>query len=110
MKRILLFVLTNLAVLLVLAGAAQLLGLERILDARGVGLDLPALLGSALLFGMGGSLISLLLSKWMAKRLTGARVIERAENPLEAWLLETVRQQAQAQGIGMPEVAVFASD
>jgi heat shock protein HtpX len=110
MKRILLFVLTNLAVLLVLACLAQLFGLGRILDERGVGLDLPALLGSALLFGMGGSLISLLLSKWMAKRLTGARVIEGAETPLEAWLVETVRQQAQAQGIGMPEVAVFASD
>jgi heat shock protein HtpX len=110
MKRIVLFVLTNLAVLLVLAGVAQLLGLGRILDARGIGLDLPALLGFALVFGMGGSMISLLLSKWTAKRLTGARVIEHPTTAVEIWLLETVRQQAQAQGIGMPEVAIFDAE
>jgi heat shock protein HtpX len=110
MKRIFLFVLTNLAVLLVLAGVVRLLGIERILDERGVGLDLQALLLVSLVFGMGGSVISLLLSKWTAKRLTGARVIEGAETPLEAWLVETVRQQASAHGIGMPEVALFDSD
>jgi heat shock protein HtpX len=110
MKRVFLFVLTNLAVLLVLALAVQALGLERILDERGVGLDLPALLGVALVFGMGGSFLSLALSKWSAKRMTGAQVIERPETPVEAWLLETVRQQAAAQGIGMPEVAIFDAD
>jgi heat shock protein HtpX len=109
-KRVFLFVLTNLAVLLVLGLAIQLLGLDRILDDQGAGLDLPALLGGALVFGMGGSLISLLLSKWTAKRLTGARVVEAPETPAEVWLLETVRRQAQAQGIGVPEVAVFESD
>jgi heat shock protein HtpX len=95
--------------MLVLAGVVQLLGVERILDERGVGLDLPALLLMALVFGMGGSVVSLALSKWMAKRLTGARVIEQAATPLEVWLLETVRQQARAHGIGMPEVAIFDS-
>jgi heat shock protein HtpX len=110
MKRVFLFVLTNLAVMLVLAGVVQLLGVERILDERGVGLDLPALLLMSLVFGMGGSVVSLALSKWMARRLTGARVIEQAETPLEVWLLETVRQQARAHGIGMPEVAIFDSD
>jgi len=110
MKRVFLFVLTNLAVLVVLAGVVHLLGVERILDERGVGLDLPALLLMSLVFGMGGSVLSLALSKWTAKRLTGARVIEQPETPLEIWLLETVRQQARAQGIGMPEVAIFDSD
>jgi heat shock protein HtpX len=110
MKRVFLFVLTNLAVMLVLAGVVRLLGVERILDERGVGLDLPALLLMSLVFGMGGSLVSLALSKWTAKRLTGARVIEAPETPLEVWLLEAVRKQARAHGIGMPEVAIFDSD
>ena len=110
MKRVLLFVLTNLGVMLALAGAVQLLGVERLLDERGIGLDLRALLAMSLVFGMGGSLASLALSKWTAKRLTGARVIERPETPVEAWLLETVRQQARAHAIGMPEVAIFDSE
>ncbi len=108
MKRIALFVVTNLAVLLVLGSLAQLFGLSQLLDERG-GLDLRALLFGALLFGMGGSCVSLLLSKWSALRLTGARVLEAPANPTEAWLLETVRQQAQAAGIGMPTVAIFDS-
>jgi heat shock protein HtpX len=110
MQRVFLFVLTNLAVMLVLAGLVQLLGVERILDQRGVGLDLRSLLLTSLVFGMGGSFVSLALSKWMARRLTGARVIEQPETPVEVWLLETVRQQARAHGIGMPEVAIFDSD
>jgi heat shock protein HtpX len=110
MRRVFLFVLTNLAVLLVLAGVVRLLGLEQILDERGVGLDLRALLLVSLVFGMGGSVISLLLSKWTAKRLTGAQVIAQPATPVEAWLVETVRQQAAAQGIGVPEVAVFDAD
>ena len=77
MKRIMLFVATNLAVLLTLSVVIQLLGVERILDERGIGLDLRALLVMSLVFGMGGSLLSLAISKWSAKRLTGARVIER---------------------------------
>jgi heat shock protein HtpX len=74
-----------------------------------VDLDLKALLVFAAVFGMGGSFISLALSKWTAKRFTGAQVIERPSNPTEQWLVETVRHQAQVAGIGMPEVAVFDS-
>ena len=84
MKRIMLFVATNLAVLLTLSVVIQLLGVERILDERGIGLDLRALLVMSLVFGMGGSLLSLAISKWSAKRLTGARVIERARAKLSA--------------------------
>ena len=107
MKRIALFVLTNVAILVVLSIAASLLGLERILDERGVGLNLPALLAFAALFGMGGSFVSLALSKWMAKRMTGARVLADPRTPVELWLVETVRQQAKAAGIGIPEVAIY---
>jgi len=93
----------------VLSITLRLLGVERILDAQGVDLDLKALLVFAAVFGMGGSFISLALSKWTAKRFTGAQVIERPSNPTEEWLVETVRRQAQAAGIGMPQVAVFDS-
>jgi heat shock protein HtpX len=109
MKRIVLFVATNVAVLVVLSLTASLFGLERILDERGVSLNLPSLLGFAAVFGMGGSFLSLAISKWMAKRMTGARVIEHAATPDEAWLVETVRAQARAAGIGMPEVAIYES-
>jgi len=108
-KRIFLFLATNIAILFVLAIAANLLGLDRILDEQGVGLNLPALLGFAAVFGMGGSFLSLLLSKWMAKRMTGAKVITEPRSQTEMWLVETVRNQAQAAGIGMPEVAIFDS-
>jgi heat shock protein HtpX len=110
MKRIFLFVLTNIAVLLVLSIAVRLLGVDRILDEQGVGLDHRALLVWAAVFGMGGSFISLLLSKWMAKRAMGAQVITQPGNDAEAWLLQTVSHQAQAAGIGMPEVAIFDSE
>ena len=109
MKRIFLFVVTNVAILAVLALTANLLGLERILDERGVSLDLTRLLAFAAIFGVGGSFLSLAMSKWMAKRMTGARVIEQAATPREAWLVETVRAQALAAGIGMPEVAIYES-
>ncbi len=109
MKRIGLFIVTNLAVMLVLGGVLQLLGVERILDERGVGLELRSLLILSLVFGMGGSLISLAISKWTAKRLTGARVLESPSTAEEIWLVETVRRQAAAAGIGMPEVAIFDS-
>jgi heat shock protein HtpX len=109
MKRIGLFILTNLAVMLVLGGVLQLLGVERILDERGVGLELRSLLILSLVFGMGGSLISLAISKWTAKRLTGARVLESPATAEEIWLVETVRRQSAAAGIGMPEVAIFDS-
>jgi heat shock protein HtpX len=110
MKRVLLFLATNIAVLIVLSITFRLLGFESYLQEGGVDLDLKALLVFSALFGMGGSFISLGLSKWMAKRATGAQVIDSPRNDGEAWLIETVRQQARASNIGMPEVAVFPSD
>ena len=107
MKRIFLFLVTNLAVVFVLSIALRLLGVERILDEQGTGLDLNALLVFAGVFGFGGALISLAISKWTAKRLTGAQVIERPVHATELWLVETVRGYAQRAGIGMPEVAIY---
>jgi heat shock protein HtpX len=109
MKRIVLFLATNLAIIVVLSISLRLLGVERILDEQGVGLDLNSLLVFAAVFGMGGSFLSLAISKWTAKRFTGARVIERPANEAEQWLVATVRRQAQQAGIGMPEVAVYES-
>jgi heat shock protein HtpX len=107
MKRVFLFLATNIAILVVLSVVIRLLGLERILDEQGVGLNLPALLGFAAVFGMGGAFISLAISKWTAKRMTGAQVIREPKSDAEMWLVETVKRHAQAAGIGMPEVAVF---
>ena len=107
MKRIFLFVVTNLAVLLVLSVTLRLLGVDQILEADGSGLNLNSLLITAAVIGFGGSFISLLMSKWSAKHMTGAHVIEAPANATEHWLFDTVRRQAQAAGIGMPEVAVF---
>ncbi|MCP5155186.1 MAG: protease HtpX [Ectothiorhodospiraceae bacterium] len=109
MMRLLLFFGTNIAILLVLSVSMSLLGFEPYMASQGVDLNLQALLVMAAVFGMGGSLISLLVSKWMAKRATGARVIERPSNADEAWLVETVRRQAEKAGIGMPEVAIYDS-
>ncbi|MET0659383.1 MAG: protease HtpX [Steroidobacteraceae bacterium] len=109
MKRIFLFLATNLAVVLVLSITLRLLGLDRILDEQGVGLDYGALLVFAALFGFTGSLISLAMSKWSAKRMMGVRVIEQPRTAAETWLVELVRRQAQQAGIGMPEVGIFDS-
>lgn len=109
MKRIFLFVMTNIAVLIVLGVVLRLLGVDRILDEQGVGLDYGNLLVFSAVFGMGGSFISLAISKWSAKRMTGARVIEQPQGPAEQWLVQTVSQQAQAAGIRPPEVAIFDS-
>lgn len=109
MKRIMLFIATNLAIIVVLSFTFRLLGFERILDAQGVNLDLNALLVFAALFGFSGSLLSLAISKWTAKRMTRAQVIEQPRNNTEQWLLDTVRRQAQMAGIGMPEVAIYDS-
>jgi heat shock protein HtpX len=109
MKRVGLFIATNIAVLLVLSVSMRLLGIEGILDEAGVGLDMTALLIFAAILGFSGSLISLAISKWTAKHMTGARTIERPSNPAEQWLVETVRRQAQQAGIGMPEVAIYDS-
>lgn len=107
MKRVVLFLATNLAILLMLGIVVNVLGLNRFLTQSG--LDLGVLLGFAAVFGMGGSFVSLAMSKWIAKKSTGAHVIERPRNQSELWLMETVRAQAQRAGIGMPEVAVFNS-
>ena len=109
MKRILLFLATNLAIIVLLGIVLRLLGIERILDEQGIGLDYGNLLVFAALFGFAGSFISLAMSKWTAKRMMGVRVITQPGNSAESWLLNTVRMQAQQAGIGMPEVGVFDS-
>ncbi|ACF46025.1 HtpX domain protein [Prosthecochloris aestuarii DSM 271] len=105
MKRIVLFLLTNFAVILVLSISARLLGVDRFLTSNG--LNMGMLLAFAALIGFGGSFISLMMSKTMAKWSTGARVIERPGNQDEAWLMDTVRQLSKKAGFPMPEVAVF---
>lgn len=109
MKRIFLFLATNIAVLIVLSISMRVLGIEGILDQQGVDLNMNSLLIYAAIIGMSGSFISLAMSKWSAKNMTGARVIERPANATEAWLVDTVRRQAQRAGIGMPEVAIYDS-
>ena len=108
-KRVFLFLATNIAILLVLNVTLRLLGVDRILDESGTGLNFTALLIFAAVIGFGGSFISLAISKWMAKRMTGAEVITQPRNSAESWLLDTVRRQARAAGIGMPEVAIYES-
>lgn len=109
MKRIMLFLATNLAIIFILNITLHLLGVDRILNAQGTGLNYNALLIFAAVFGMGGAFISLAMSKWTAKRFTGARVIERPSNESERWLVETVQRLARTAGIGMPEVAIYDS-
>ncbi|MEM8563317.1 MAG: protease HtpX [Pseudomonadota bacterium] len=107
--RILLFLGTNLAVLVLVSIVFNLLGLQGILAANGVDLNLSSLLIFCALFGFGGSFISLFLSKWMAKRSTGTQVIEQPSNRQEQWLLDTVKELAEEAGVGMPEVGIFPS-
>ncbi len=109
MKRIALFLITNIAIVFVLSISLRLFGFTGYLDAQGVDLNLNSVLIFAFVFGMGGSFISLLISKWSAKRMTGAKVIERPSSETESWLVNTVQSQAQRAGIGMPEVAIFNS-
>ena len=109
MKRIALFLLTNLAILVVLSIVLSLLGVDSLLAENGVDLDLQALLIFSAVIGMTGSFISLAMSKWSAKRMTGAKVITRAENKTQQWLLTTVERQASQAGIKMPEVAIYQS-
>ena len=108
--RILLFMATNIAVLVLVSLVFSLLGLEGILSANGVDLNLTSLLVFCALFGFTGSLASLLLSKYMAKRGTGTHIIEAPRNRDEQWLLDTVKSLSQDAGIGMPEVGIFPSD
>jgi len=105
MKRVILFLATNLAIMLVLSVTASLLGINRYLTANG--LNLGSLLAFAALMGFGGAFISLWLSKPIAKWSTGARVIAQPENSTELWLLNTVAAQAHKAGIAMPEVALY---
>ncbi|MFA7619040.1 MAG: protease HtpX, partial [Thiohalomonadaceae bacterium] len=107
MKRIFLFVATNLAVIMLLSITARLLGLDRFIEQGGI--NFTALLGFAAVFGFGGAFVSLAISKWSAKRMVGAQVIDTPRNEAEAWLVNTVKRQAQQAGIGMPEVAVYNS-
>ena len=105
MKRILLFVMTNLAVVVVLGIVASLLGVNRFLTPQG--LNLGMLLGFAAVIGFGGAIISLLISKPLAKWSSGVRVIQQPQNADEAWIYETVRRLSEKAGIGMPEVGIF---
>lgn len=107
MKRTFLFLATNLAVIVVLGIVTRLLGADRWFTEQGINYE--ALLIFAAIFGMGGAFISLAISKWSAKRMTGAQVIEQPRNEVERWLVATVQRQAQQAGIGMPEVAIFDS-
>ena len=109
MKRIFLFLLTNLAIIALLSIMLRLLGVDSILDAQGVDLDLGKLLVFAAVVGFTGSFVSLAMSKWTAKRMMGVRVLAQPANATEAWLVNTVQKQAQQAGIGMPEVGVFDS-
>ena len=108
MKRIMLFILTNLAVMLVLTVVTRLLGVDRFLTANG--LNLGSLLLFSAVIGFGGATISLLMSKWMAKMSTGAQVISHASTADEQWLLDTVQRLSRSAGIGMPEVAVYEGE
>ena len=105
MKRILLYLLTNLAIVLVLSITMRILGVEPYLTQQGINFN--ALLMFAALMGFGGSFISLLISKWTAKMAVGAQIIETPGNEAERWLLQTVARQAEAAGIGMPQVAIY---
>ncbi|MDK9718303.1 MAG: protease HtpX, partial [Trichlorobacter sp.] len=104
-KRMSLFMTTNLAIVFVLSIVLNLLGIGPMLDQQG--LNMGSLIAFAAVFGFGGSLISLAISKWTAKRMTGARVITDPSSELERWLVETVRRQALKSNIGMPEVAIY---
>ncbi len=105
MKRVLLFLVTNLAILLLLSATMRLFGIQPYINEYG--LNYNSLLVFAAVFGMGGAFISLAMSKWTAKRFTGAQVIDSPRSAEEQWLIGTVARQAQRAGIGMPEVAIY---
>ena len=110
MLRIALFLLTNLAVILVASISLSLLGFDGYLQQNGVDLNLSGLLVFCAIFGMAGALISLLISKWMAKRAMGVYIIERPRNQSEQWLVNSVAEISRKAGIGMPEVGIFESN
>ena len=110
MTRIFLFLATNIAVIALISIVFQLFGIEGLLAENGVDLNLSALMVMSAVIGFGGSFISLAISKWAAKRSMGVQVIERASTQQEQWLVATVAKQAEAAGIGKPEVGIFQSD
>jgi len=109
MKRIFLFLVTNIAIMVVLSITLRILGVDSLLAQNGSDLNINALVIFSGVFGFGGAFISLAISKWMAKRMTGAVVIDNPSNNIEKWLMETVEKQSKIVGIKMPEVAIFPS-
>ena len=109
MQRIFLFLLTNIAIMVILSVTLRVLGVESLLAQNGSDLNLNALVIFSGIFGFGGAFISLAISKWMAKRMTGAKVIANPSSNVEKWLLDTVEKQSKIVGIKMPEVAIFPS-
>ena len=110
MTRLFLFLATNIAVITLISITFQILGIEGLLLANGVDINLFALLVMSAVIGFGGSFISLAMSKWSAKKLMGVQVITSPGNAREQWLLETVTRQARQSGIGTPEVGIFQAD
>ena len=110
MQRILLFLLTNIAIMVILSITLRILGVDSLLMQSGSNLNINALVIFSGVFGFGGAFISLAISKWMAKRMTGAKVISSPSNNIEKWLIQTVENQSKTVGIKMPEVAIFPSD
>jgi heat shock protein HtpX len=109
MQRIFLFLITNIAIMVILSLTLRIFGIESLLAENGSDLNLNALVIFSGIFGFGGAFISLAISKWMAKRMTGAIVIKNPSNNVEKWLLDTVEKQSKIVGIKMPEVAIFPS-
>ena len=109
MQRIFLFLLTNIAIMVILSITLRILGVESLLAQNGSDLNLNALVIFSGIFGFGGAFVSLAISKWMAKRMTGAKVITNPSSNVEKWLLDTVEKQSKIVGINMPEVAIFPS-
>jgi heat shock protein HtpX len=107
MKRVLLLLATNFAILFVASITLRLLGLEPWLNANGINFSSLLVVGAVL--GFGGAFVSLAISKWVAKRMMGVRLIEQPRGEQDMWLVETVRRLASQAGIGMPEVGVFDS-
>ena len=110
MQRILLFLLTNIAIMVILSITLRILGVDSLLMQNGSDLNINSLVIFSGVFGFGGAFISLAISKWMAKRMTGAKVISSPSNNIEKWLIETVENQSKTVGIKMPEVAIFPSE
>ena len=110
MKRIFLFLLTNIAILVVLSIFLSLIGFTGILQSNGIDLNYNSLMLFSLVFGMGGSFISLYMSKWMAKKMAGVQVIKQPSNEFERWYLNTVEEHSKILGIKTPEIGIFHSD